>query len=49
MTKNQIVRRVRQLRREGVSFRAIERRLRKTLGVRDGNGTVAYRLLQRGA
>ena len=49
MTINQKIRRVKQLKKSGLSFRAIEQRLRKTLGVKNGNGTVAYRLLRRAA
>ncbi len=46
MTKNQIVRRVKELRKQGVTFRAIEARLVKTLGLKQpGNGTRAYRLV----
>ncbi len=45
MTKNQLVRRVKELRKQGVSFRAIEARLTKTLGLAEpGNGTKAFRL-----
>ena len=47
MTTNQKIRRVQELKKAGLSFRAIEVRLRKTLGVKNGNGTVAFRLLQR--
>jgi len=45
MTKNQTRRRVLQLVREGYSFRVIEQKLTKTLGLkRPGNGTKAFRV-----
>lgn len=45
MTKSQIARRVKQLRKAGVTFRGIEQRLTKTLGLaRPGNGTTAFRI-----
>lgn len=47
MTKNQTIRRVKELRAAGVSFRAIEAKLMKTLGLaKPGNGTTAFRLVQ---
>lgn len=47
MTKNQLIRRVKELRKAGVSFREIEARLTKTLGLsKPGNGTVAFRLVR---
>jgi hypothetical protein len=47
MTKNQLVKRIKQLRKQGVSFRAIEARLTKTLGLSEpGNGTKAFRTLK---
>lgn len=47
MTLNQKIRRVKQMRKNGLSFRLIEQRLRKTLGVgKASNGTVAFRLLK---
>jgi intein-encoded DNA endonuclease-like protein len=50
MTVNQKIRRVKQLKKSGLSFRAIEQRLRKTLGVgKASNGTTAFRLLQKAA
>lgn len=46
MTKNQLVRRINELRREGLTFRAIEVRLTKSLKMKNGpgNGTKAFRL-----
>ena len=50
MTKNQTIRRVKELRNEGLSFRAIEVRLRRTLGLsKPGNGTTAFRLVAKAA
>lgn len=50
MSRTRIVRRVKQLRKAGVSFREIEARLTKTLGMSaPGNGTRAYRLLNKAA
>ena len=50
MTKNQTRRRVLQLRRSGFSFRAIEAKLTKTLGLSEpGNGTKAFRVANRKA
>lgn len=42
MSKNKLVARIKDLRKKGVSFRAIEARFPKTLGA--GNGTKALRL-----
>lgn len=50
MTRNQKIRRVTELVEQGLTFRAIEARLRKTLGIkpRKSNGTVAFRLYNAG-
>jgi hypothetical protein len=50
VTKNQKIRRVIELRNEGLSFREIEARLQRTLGLaKAGNGTKAFRLVARAA
>lgn len=49
-SKIQIVRRINELRSAGVSFRDIEAKLTKTLGMKKpGNGTRAFRIAQRRA
>lgn len=49
MTTNQKIRRINQLRAEGLSFRDIEKRLARTLRVGTVmNGTKAFRLFKRG-
>lgn len=52
MTKNQIARRVVELRNLGLSFRQIEARMPKTLGLSQGmtaNGTKAFRIARKAA
>ncbi len=45
--KNRIIARVKQLRAQGETFRGIEARMPKSLGLkRPGNGTKAFRLLE---
>lgn len=47
MTNNRRkIERLRNARRRGLSFRAIESRLGKTLGLKAGNGTAAMRMLR---
>lgn len=45
MSRTKLVKKVKQLRKQGLSFRAIEQRMPKTLGLSEsGNGTRAFRL-----
>ncbi len=47
MTKNQAIKRAKELRKAGFSFRAIEAKLTKSLGLdKPGNGTAAFRALK---
>lgn len=48
MSEKKLVKRIKELRKAGVSFRNIEKRFPSALGA-GGNGTKAYRLLARAA
>lgn len=50
MSHKKLIQTVKELRRTGLSFRAIEQRIPKTLGLsKPGNGMTAFRLSKAGA